>query len=176
MLDGLFNLTNGNRPKTNKGEMNMDLQSILTNAVQQGRAERFKASNQMTLGEMIIKLEAIIEAMKIKEKDRPEYQDPEVQFDFEYLRPTGLSSWRGSYAELAIEFDSQGKWIKASEFLAMLKEAVGKEYTGWKGGEFVMGRSTPMWVANPGNSGNTGVYNISCNGYSVIIETGHCEF
>lgn len=154
----------------------MDLQSIISNQVAQERAERLKNSEQMTLGEMIIKLESIIERIKDKEKDRPEYQDPEVKFDFEYLRPTGLSSWRGSYDELAIEFSGEGEWIKASQFIAMLKEAVGKTYTGYKGGDFVMGKSTPMWVANYGNSGNTGVYNLSYDGYFIVIETGHCEF
>lgn len=32
-----------------------------------------------------------------------------------------------------------------------------KEFTGWKGGEFTMDESTPVWVANAGNSGNTGL-------------------
>ena len=154
----------------------MDMQSIFTNAVSKARAESFKKSNQMTLGEMIIKLEGIIEHVKVIEKDRPQYQDPDVMFDFEYLRPVCLSSWRGSYSELAIEFSGEGKWLKASEFLIMLKEAVGKTYEGYKGGDFVMGKATPVWVANYGNSGDTGVYNISYDGYYIIIETGKCEY
>jgi len=37
----------------------MDLQTILNNAVAQERAEEMKTSSQLTLGELILKLDAV---------------------------------------------------------------------------------------------------------------------
>lgn len=152
----------------------MDMQNILDNAMIAGRAERFKTSNQMTLGEMILKLECVIADVKRTEKE--EYQDPDIKFEFAACHPVCLSSWRGSYAELAIEYAIDGKILKAQEFLDMLKEAIGKTYCGYKGGDYIMGKATPMWVANNGDSGETGVLDIIYDGYWVIIKTGKCEF
>lgn len=149
----------------------MDLQSMLTNAVAAGRNERMKTSKQLTLGELIL----LIEPLKKTYIDYQEKEQPKnVVFNFEYIRPTGLDSWRGSYAELAIEFSSEGEYLSVEKFLSMLKEAIGKTYTGYKGGEFVMGKSTPLWVANYGNSGNTGVVGIKDDEYEVILLTDYC--
>jgi hypothetical protein len=104
--------------------------------------------------------------------------------------PTGLSSWRGSYAELALNFSFVGygmpgyiktdgpdlKELTVTEFLAILKSAIGKTYTGWKGGDFVMGKNTPIWVANDGNSGNTAVIGVRDDEYAIILETAHTEY
>jgi hypothetical protein len=83
-----------------------------------------------------------------------------VRFDFGSAIFTGLSSWRGSYSELATNYSFNGygdikgykkelsstfepKPLTVNKFLVMLKEAVGKTYQGWKGGDFVMGKNTP---------------------------------
>lgn len=151
----------------------MDMQKVLTDMSTAARNERFKNSKQLTLGEMILKMEFAID--KASREENAEYRNPDVIFDFASIGPTVLDSWRGSYAELALGYEDEAR-LKADEFLKHLKEAVGKTYTGWKGGDFVMGKSTPMWVANPGNSGETGIYDIIYDGYSIIIVTGKCEF
>jgi hypothetical protein len=69
--------------------------------------------------------------------------------------PTELMSWRGVYAELSFGFSFEGKEPTVKKIITELREAVGKTYEGYKGGDFVMGRSTPVWVANYGNSGDT---------------------
>lgn len=51
-----------------------------------------------------------------------------------------------------------------------------KEFTGWKGGEFTMDESTPVWVANAGNSGNTGIIDVVDDGWRIILMTAYCEF
>ncbi len=79
----------------------MDFQEIINNVVKAKRAEEMKTSEQMTLGELIAKLEPIAEKQKGKDTEAT------VRFDFEYAFPTAFSSWRGSYYELAINF--QGK-------------------------------------------------------------------
>jgi hypothetical protein len=81
-------------------------------------------------------------------------------------------SWRGIYAELAIGFSSEGN-IKVIDFYNMLKEAIGKEFTGYKGGEFIMGKATPVWVANYGNSGNTALLDVVDDDYQIILITGY---
>jgi len=166
----------------------MDIQTILSNAVSAGRAERLKTSPQMTLGEMI----AIIEPIAKNQEEIIKKYDHEasVVFDFEYAYPVGLSSWRGSYAELALEFSFVGygvdgftkienfepKEMFISKFLELLKSALGKEYTGWKGGEFVMGKTTPIWVANSGNSGQTAVVGIKNDEHTIILETALLDY
>lgn len=151
----------------------MDFQTILENAVSAERNKRLKTSPQLTLGELVAKLESV----------KPVYQDYEgeekpkvVVFNFEYLHPTGLDSWRGSYSELAIEFSADGEAPTVIDFLSSLKAAVGKEFSGYKGGEFVMGKNTPLWVANYGNSGNTGIVGVRDTEYKVILLTDYCKY
>lgn len=166
----------------------MDLQTMLSNATVAARTERLKTSPQITLGELIARLKPI--AANQEEVKKKYGHEADVCFDFEYAYPTGLSSWRGSYAELALNFSFVGYGVdgymkvegfkpdepKVSEFLAMLKKAVGQTYTGWKGGDFVMGKTTPIWVANDGNAGETAVVGVENNEHTVRLITARCEY
>lgn len=67
------------------------------------------------------------------------------------------------------------KPFTVKEFLDLAKETVGKTFTGWKGGDFVMGKNTPLWVANAGDVGSTGIVGFKDNDYEVILQTGTCE-
>ncbi|SRR6266568_3253830 len=145
----------------------MDWQDILNNAVESERAEAMKTSEQLTLGELILKLESIAD------KSKP------IILDDSY-HPTGIDSWRGSYAELAIEYAEDGEKLSTSAFLDLLKRAVGSTFYGYKGGEFLMGKITPVWVANYGESygfkqdgdiDTQAVIDISQDEQNVVIET-----
>lgn len=144
----------------------LDIQTYLTNAVQAQRYEELKNSPQLLLGEMILKLEAV------SDKKKPLF------IDLMDKRPMGLNSWRGSYCELAIQTESLGsvnteevekeyteygmtiyktKSIgkenpTVEEWIEVLKQAIGKTFTGYKGGDFLMGKNTPVWLAEYGNS------------------------
>ncbi len=142
----------------------MDLQEVLSNAVKAKRTEELKTSPQLTLGELILKLEAVTK------------KELNVYFDFECARPTHLNSWRGSYDELALSFMFEGDVLTVEKLLTILKGAVGKTYIGYKGGDYVMGKTTPVWVSNYGNSGNTAVVDVLVLDYSIILETKYCEF
>ncbi len=86
-----------------------------------------------------------------------------VRFDFGGLRPTRLHSYRGYYEDLALGFaayDAQGAVDTIGELLRGLKESVGCEFTGWKGGEFMMDRNTALWVANAGETSGTAIVGI----------------
>lgn len=146
----------------------MDLQTCLNNAVAASRQATLAESDQLTLGELILKLEPIVE--------KQDEDEATVRFDFEYLYPNDVDSWRGSYSELALNFTTGGQEMKVSGFLKMLKDCIGKEFTGYKGGEFTMNKHTPIWVANYGNSGNTAVIDVVDNDYCIILITGYREF
>ena len=147
----------------------MDLQTYIQNAVKASRANTLANSDQLTLGELILKLEPIV-------KNQKEGDEATVRYDFEYLFPTSIDSWRGSYDELALNFETQGEEMKVSEFLKMLKECIGKTFTGYKGGDFTMHKGTPIWVANYSHSGNTAVIEVVDNGYVILLITGYREF
>ena len=147
----------------------MDLQTYIQNVVKASRANTLANSDQLTLGELILKLEPIV-------KNQKDGDEATIRYDFEYLFPTSIDSWRGSYDELALNFQTQGEEMKVSEFLKMLKECIGKTFTGYKGGDFTMHKGTPIWVANYSHSGNTAVIDVVDNGYVVLLITGYREF
>ena len=153
------------------GRNGMGLQEELTKQVNAMRRATFESSDQLSLGAIIKKVLPIAE--------RKEGEDPTVRFDFGNLFPTYIDSWRGSYNELALNYTedySKEKPKTITEFLMMLKEAIGKTYTGYKGGEYVMDENTPVWVANYGQSGDTAVIDIIDEDYEVIIITGRRKF
>ena len=90
-----------------------------------------RSATQMTLGEMILTLKAMPEDQTIE----------------------GISaerdSYRGYYDDLAFEpgVTTVGELLKAAE------KALGHTFEGYKGGEFIMEKNTPIWIANYGSLG-----------------------
>jgi hypothetical protein len=115
----------------------MDLQAIVDIMMAANREERMKTSPQLSLGEIILKLENITDDTK------------PVVFDFGH-RPTGFGSWRGSYCELALGHAQAPAALTTAQLLHAAKEVNGKTLEGYKGGDFYMSRRTPVWVANYG--------------------------
>lgn len=117
-----------------------DFADILHAMVDSNRRKAFAASRQLSLGEFILKLEAIADKSKA------------IVFDFgpPYCSQL-MDSWRGIYAELAIGYSDSANTVM--EVLTEAYSAIGRSFTGWKGGDFVMSRQTPLWVANAGESG-----------------------
>lgn len=172
----------------------MDIQTILDNAVKAGRAKIMESSDQLTLGELILKLEYV------KNKELP------VFFDETEYSPTGFCSWRGHYRELAITYsegeanncydapldtcekdefgdhhyecqcgnkdghDTTLKSPTAQSFLDMLNFIKGRYFIGYKGGDFTMSRQTPIWVANDGKCSGFIEMEEGCQGVVSIEE------
>lgn len=138
---------------------------MINNQMAASRAEEPKHSPQLLLGEMILKLEAV------KNKELPLF------IDLMDKRPKGIGSWRGIYAELAIQTEDFGAYQSrevehtfasgdvyykhkkvgkenptVSEWIEVLKDVVGKTFTGYKGGDFTMGKGTPVYLAEYGHS------------------------
>jgi hypothetical protein len=121
----------------------MDLQQIFNNAMAAKRAERQLTSSQFTLIELLTALKAV------KNQNLPLVYD-----GGEYV-PTEIDSWRGAYAELAMDYrekESVEKIKTVAEWCEILSEAIGKTFEGYKGGDFRMGKTTSIWVANYGNA------------------------
>lgn len=60
-------------------------------------------------------------------------------------------SYRGYYADLALE--PLPEPIKVWELINQLSDVINTELTGYKGGEFLMGADTPVWISHYGNTG-----------------------
>lgn len=127
----------------------------------------------------------LIDALADCDPDRP------ILFDFADTFPVcvkdaptavrGIDSWRGVYAELALAYTTHytaekdvETWPKVGAFLTQLKRADGMVFTGYKGGDFLMGRETPLWVDNHGIASTTAVVGVRVTPHAVLIETGYC--
>lgn len=110
-------------------------------------------------------------------------QDEEVKFDFVHFGPTTLESYRGYYEDAALGYDECGRmhgsgqysYPKVRELLEHFQKTLGHVFEGWKGGN---GRSitlgTTLWVANPGETGDTIIVDVQKLLYVTII-TRHNE-
>lgn len=104
-----------------------------------------------------------------------------VYFDFASCVPADCDSSRGDYSHLALgwyydrfRYESQPS-NKLSDVINRLKIADGATYDGWKGGEFGMDRSTPIWCDNRGEWTGTAIVGLAYSeGMSFIrILTKH---
>jgi hypothetical protein len=148
--------------------------NAIQDEVRKMRMETFAATPQLTLGELIDQLRAIDIT-----------DDCEIEFAFGHMVPTMCDSWRGSYNELAIgyaHYNDVKTPPKAIDFIQHLEATVGTVFEGWKGGEYEMTQSTPVWAANPGEAPQTGViglhvlYNLNDKAWHIYIRTDYCEF
>ena len=108
----------------------MSLQNLVDAMSEQWQEDR--AKTQMTLGEFIVQLKSMPSDKMITGFSAPQ-------------------SYRGYYRDLA--FEPEPKKITVSAALDMCIGAMGEEFTGYKGGEYGMGRNTPIWIARYSYSG-----------------------
>jgi hypothetical protein len=112
----------------------------------------------MTLGELIDALEECNPAA-------------EVYFDFCGLTPSRFVSWRGSYDELAI-IASDDERPTVAAFLDACRDADGKTFTGYKGGEYTMARDSDVYVErHPSACTSTLLASVEDRGDVVVLHT-----
>lgn len=106
-----------------------NMQALIDGLAGGFKAER--AKTQMTLGGLIDRLEAMDQAIEME----------------------GIGdahSYRGYYSDLAFE---RCEKRKVADVLKDAKDCMGETFAGYKGGDFDMGRNTPVWIANYGCCG-----------------------
>jgi hypothetical protein len=132
---------------------------------------------QLTLGELIGKLERIDSKSQSGDVKR-------VDYDFGTSYPTNIDSWRGDYSHAALGYKLSGYdsnkghhgYIEIDALLEELKSSLDKTYEGWKGGDYRYDEDTPLWIANPGNSGNTAIYDVLDDGWRVVLLTCYWDY
>jgi len=96
----------------------------------------------------------------------------DVRFDFARFEPRKLDSYRGYYDHLALGWSERTEEkVTVASLLAECRLAVGSHYTGYKGGEYKMLLSRPLWVANWGDCHDTAIVGVVDAGWQVVIET-----
>ena len=74
---------------------------------------------------------------------------------------TDISSYRGYYSDLQIEYSQDiKKALTTKELIKKLKKAIGKTFYGYKGGEFKMHEGTVVWLSNYGKTSNRQVIGV----------------
>ena len=108
----------------------LNMQALVDGMSAQWQRER--AATQLTLGALIAALEQMPADAQVAN-----LRDPD--------------SYRGYYSDLYFERHDGAR--SAAELLAECKAAMGQVFTGYKGGDYVMGALTPLWVASHGRCG-----------------------
>lgn len=108
----------------------MDLQAMIDGMSAQHQRDR--AETQMTLGKLI----ATLEAMPV-DAQVANLRDPD--------------SYRGYYCDMYFELREGTR--PSSDILSECKAAMGQAFDGYKGGQYVMGALTPLWIAAYGICG-----------------------
>lgn len=132
----------------------MSIDDIVTEIVRREAAE----AGQWTLGKFIDALQAAP-------------QRHHIRFRFASACVGDFDSYRGYYDHLAIEPTGRSGSSTVAEVLAKAAYCMGRKFTGYKGGDFLMTEDTPLWVAYYGQSGGSRVVGLTVNQYDVIIET-----
>lgn len=93
-----------------------------------------------------IRLGVLIDHLKTYEAANPTLVFSEN--DKAHFAPNKLTSWRGSYDQLAITSTDTPPYLKY--LLSQLEEAATGQvsFEGYKGGTYYMNRETPVWVSN----------------------------
>ena len=131
--------------------------SSVDDAIRGQRAKKLEKSNQMLLGELAAHLSMYPEHAYVR------FSNGEC--------PYHLHSWRGIYAELAIDHSPIDVFTTVAALLRMLKEATqpGHLFEGYKGGEYQMHRGTPVWVSHYGDAEHYGITDVHDSGDGVVI-------
>ena len=142
------------------------LQQMIDNMAKTARKKR--SAEQMTLGQLIEQLE----------KMNPESEiicstDTSMVF-------TTFNSYRGYYDDLALGYIAKDYYEEnkddeihtVKDFLEEAKRCLGKTFYGWKGGEFIMDKDTPLWVANNGHTSHFIIDRIEESCGSCFIDLG----
>ena len=107
------------------------------------KMQRERAATQLTLGALIAALEA-------------------MPADAAVANLRDLDSYRGYYSDLY--FENHEGTRAAAELLAECKGAMGQMFTGYKGGDYMMGALTPLWISTYGHASGMKIIAVRASG------------
>jgi hypothetical protein len=143
----------------------MDLQKLMD--MMSNTARDTRKEYHVTLGKLISHIKATLAVYK--ERSVGVCHDGVFFDDKEYVGPP--TSYRGYYADLA--FEPQEHFMSAADLLKILEEQVlDKKLEGYKGGEYLMGADTPLWIDHSGVANGVAVVdidNVTIDGEFVIM-------
>lgn len=115
------------------------------------RAQRERAQAQLTLGALIARLD-------------------EEEDDSLPVRGLGmLRSYRGYYEDLA--FEPSTRAVTVHDVLTEARDAMGRYFEGYKGGEYLMGEHTPLWVSAYGDASGHKLVALTREGDALVPVT-----
>lgn len=116
----------------------------------------------MKLGEIIDTLEQFDPTVKVR------FSDGSI--------PGVFMSWRGSYDQLTLApADESDKLPTVGKLLAAAREADGRTFTGYKGGDFLMDRETPVWADDYSRSDHNIIAGVSVVDGEVVLNKVNVE-
>ena len=126
--------------------------------------DEMRSSYHLTLGEAIAFMEKLDDSRPI------ELVLPDSGEVFLLGNP---HSYRGYYSDLAFEYKpaSAEDRMTVGEFRSMCKGCVGIPFEGYKGGEFVMKDTTPLWASSCGENSGIAMMSMHILGPRVAILT-----
>ena len=133
----------------------IDIPAMMNGVMAEWAKER--SGKMFTLGKLI----------NVLEETNPSFS---VVFDFDKtLSPGSFMSYRGYYVDLAIDTSHLKKTVR--EFLEQAKNCMGREFYGYKGGDYLMGEKTPLWVSEYGEASEIGVSELIQVDNKLVIST-----
>jgi len=106
-------------------------------------------------------------------------QDKYVYLGFGLMVPTHVGSWRGSYDQPSLRYETRRitNHTAVSELLEKLDGAAsGALYRGYKGGTYRFTKDQVLWVDNDGDYTETAIFDVVEQEDRVIIQTYHLDF
>lgn len=145
--------------------MRLDIGTAIEGAMAQHNKERRESATNIRLGELIKRLENL----PVKTLHDNTENDRYV-ITLGAVSVSGFDSYRGYYEDLSLVPSKEGYGMKVSELLERAKEARGKVFTGYKGGNFPMHDDSIIWLAPYGEShGIALVDTIVTDWYFVLV-------
>lgn len=134
----------------------MDIQALINAMSEVAQSER--KNYHMSLGELIDFLNDVVPA------DMPVVLDYNTK-----LSAAAPHSYRGYYSDLAIE--PTENVVTARVLQQELTDILDTELTGYKGGEFLMDSTVPVWVSGYGSASGRAVMSAAVIDSKVVLLT-----
>ena len=141
------------------------VQLTLDAVADMGRITR--SNYHLTLGQLI----AFLDNMKARGRGGQAV----VFSDCHSLHPCTVESYRGYYSDLAFTTSRTiDKCVTVTSLLKVVKAALDQKFTGYKGGEFIMDHTTPLWRSDYGKASDNAIvgidYEMTALGGAVVLQ------